>query len=266
MRVHPCMAATSLFMAGLLAGCATVVRPFVSGSASAPDAPPAASPPVAPGVEAARAPDEPPAARPTALPLEAPPYAARPSAQETCGATPCAPICGLPCESGRGGWHVRALGGYGFSLGEDPANPCNYFGGDIGYTLCGTKCGCWGIDAFYRTQSPRFERDPGGEDGGDFHFVGVKLTYERSIHGRWYGWAGAGPEHFWTDGYLDDDSGFGVFAEAGIGYMLSCSWRLRAGVEVHGLDTDVGRQSTADDGQSRWLWLVAPVVGLEFDF
>jgi hypothetical protein len=156
--------------------------------------------------------------------------------------------------------------GYAFSFGEDSADPCLYLGGDIGYTPCGTKCGCWGFDLFYRTQSVQFDRDPAGADGGDFHFVGVKLTYERSIHGRWYAYAGAGPEYFWTNDYIDDDSGFGIFAEAGIGYMLTRTLRLRFGVEAHGLDTDVGRQSPADDGQSRWLWLVAPVAGLEFSF
>jgi len=35
---------------------------------------------------------------------------------------------------------------------------------------------------------------------------------------------------------------------------------------VHGMNTHVGRESAADDGESRWLWVVAPVVGLEFDF
>ncbi len=266
MQAHLGTATTILLTAGLLAGCATAGRTFASGSSSAPDTPPAASPPAAPDAAEPPAPAAAPATKPSVLPVEAPPYAGSSYADVGCGPAPCAPICGLPCENGCGGWHVRAGVGYAFSLGEDPADPCVYFGADIGYTFCGTKCGCWGIDAFYRTQSAQFDRDPGGEDGGDFHFVGVKLTYERTIQGRWYGWAGAGPEYFWTSDYLDDDSGIGGFAEVGIGYMLSRSVRLRAGVEVHLMNTDVGRQSVADDGESRWLWLVAPVVGLELTF
>jgi hypothetical protein len=161
---------------------------------------------------------------------------------------------------------VRGVGGRGFWAGEDPAEPCNQYGFDFGHTFCGTRCGCWGIDTFYRTHTAQFERDPGGADGGTFHHVGVKVTYERSLRGRWYVWGGAGPEYVWTTDYLDDDSAFGVFAEAGIGFVLNCSLRARLGVEVHGFETDVGRQSLADDGQSRWLWLIAPVAALEFDF
>jgi hypothetical protein len=37
-------------------------------------------------------------------------------------------------------------------------------------------------------------------------------------------------------------------------------------VNVHGMDTDAARFSPADDGESRWLWVIAPVVELEFAF
>ena len=225
-------AASILLMAGALAGCATVSGPRPSGSAGAADEPLATT------------------------------RAAAPVAAPRCAPAPCAPLCGLPCESGEASWHVRAVGGVATWAGDDPGNPCTYLGADIGRTLCG----CWGIDAFYRTQSARFDRDPAGLDGGDIHHLGVKATYERSLGGRFYAWGGVGPEYFWTSDYLDDDSGFGAFGEAGLGFVLNRTWRARLGVNVHGFDSDVARRSPADDGRSRWLWVIAPVAGLEIDF
>ena len=41
---------------------------------------------------------------------------------------------------------------------------------------------------------------------------------------------------------------------------------LRAGVNVHGMETKVTRRLPANDGQDRWLWIIAPVVEVEFSF
>ncbi len=209
-----------------------------------------------------------PAAIPVAFayttPCAPPPCAPPPCAPPPCAA-PCPPEpCGLPCERCESDWHVRALGGFSFWLGTDAGDNCGYVGADVGRNLCGS---CWSIDGFWRGHSAQFDRDPSGHDGGTWNHVGVKASYERSLGGgRWFAYGGAGPEYFWTNDYLHDDSGFGVFGEAGIGYVVSRHFRVRAGLDVHGMYTDAGRQSPADDGNSRWLWVVAPVVGLEFDF
>jgi len=50
---------------------------------------------------------------------------------------------------------------------------------------------------------------------------------------------GAGPEYSWSSDRLQSDSGVGVYADAGLGYILSSHIRLRAGVNLHGLSTDV---------------------------
>jgi len=156
------------------------------------------------------------------------------------------------------------VGGITTWFGEDPADDCGYYGVDVGRSICTS---CWSIDAFWRGHTAQFDRDPIGEDGGTWNHVGIKLTFEKSFGGsRWYGWVGAGPEYFWTNDYLHDDDGFGLFGEAGIGYVINRHLRVRAGVNVHAMDTSVGRQSPLDDGESRWLFAVAPVIGLEFDF
>jgi len=235
-------------VATLTGGCATArLGPVLSGSASddgsgsRPSAPTAAPLPD-PGAMAAN----------RVVPCDAP------------MACPCPPQCGLPCERGQGGWNLRALGGLAFWGGTDAADDCSYFGADVGHSFCGS---CWSLGGFWRTHTARFDRDPAGEDGGTWNHVGLKLSYERSLGGgRWYVWGGVGPEYFWTTDYLDDDSGFGVFGEAGLGYVVNRHWRILAGVNVHGMSTDVGRRSPADDGESRWLWIVAPVVGIQFDF
>lgn len=176
--------------------------------------------------------------------------------------------CGLPCADGISQWHVRGVLGYAFPFGDDAPNECVYWGVDVGRTFCG----CWGMDLFYRYNGNQFERDNPPQtrpniDGGKWHHVGMKFTYETALSGRLYMWAGVGPEYWWAQDFLlGDDSGFGVFGELGLGYVINQNWRVRAGVNVHGLDTDITRKSAADDGKSRWLWFVAPVIEIEFAF
>lgn len=212
-----------------------------------------------------------------------------PPAAAPCAPAPCAPPppCGLPCERGEGDWHVRALAGVPFQFGTDAGEGCFYWGVDVGTT----RCNCVGYDAFYRTMScdndPRslgpipsptarlasrpiaaeYDRNDYGKDGGQTHFVGVKATYQRSLgNSAFYGYGGIGPEYFWTNKYIDNDDGFGGFAEAGIGWKFAPWGSLRAGVDIHGDSTSVTRKDEADSGDSRFLWTVAPNLGLEFDF
>lgn len=228
----------------------------VTSTWSAPPAPPAAAP--APVVNA------------TPYATTTPTYVSQPCPPAPC-APPAAPArtwsgCGLPCSDGLSMWHVRGVIGEAFFEGTDPADNCLYWGGDLGRTFCG----CWGLDAFYRYHSGQLDRQNLGDprkDGGSWNHVGVKLTYESQLgSSRFYWWVGAGPEYFWTKDYLTNDTGFGVFAEAGVGYLINQNLRIRAGVNAHGLDTDVTREFPADDGQSRWLWILAPVIELEIDF
>lgn len=225
------------------------------------------------------APPAPPAAPPAAV-VNATPYAtATPAATPTYVAQPCPPTpvapaaaparswsgCGLPCADGLSMWHVRGVIGEAFFEGTDPADNCLYWGADLGRTFCG----CWGLDVFYRYHGDQFPRQGGTltKDGGSWSHVGVKATYQSSFgQSRFYWWIGAGPEYFWTQDYLDDDSGFGVFAEAGVGYQLSKNLAVRAGVNAHAMDTTVGRLNPADDGVSRWLFVIAPVLELELNF
>ena len=255
MRAATCVLGVVVVVAGLTTGCASSRRaPFPSGSASeAKDVPPppAAARPVTQGL-----------ARPAAPALQPLPPCAPPPC--TPPAEACWSGCGLPCEQGLGGWHVRALGGVSYWTGTDAADNCGYFGADIGHSLCGS---CFGVDGFYRQHTAQFDRLPSGQDGGTFHSVGAKATYQRSFNGsRWFGWVGAGPEYFWTTDYLHDDSGFGVFGEGGLGYVVSRHVTIRAGVNVEGMYTSVGRKDPVNDGDNRWLWVVAPVIGLEIDF
>lgn len=177
--------------------------------------------------------------------------------------------CGLDCLRGVSRWHVRGVAGFVFYEGDDPADDCGYGGVDIGRTFCG----CWSLDAYYRWNSGQFDRaDPGSalaEDGGDWHHVGLKVGLETPLGGRnsrFYLWGGLGAGWFWTEGYADDDDGFEGFAEAGLGFLLSSNLRIRVGVNVHGMDTSVGRLNPADDGEDRWLWLIAPVAEVELTF
>ncbi len=183
------------------------------------------------------------------------------------------PCAGLACCQGISQWHIRAVGGGSFFFGDDAPEECSYFGADIGRTFCG----CWGLDAYYRHNTGRLDRQvitgqaapvtQIDEDGGEWHHVGLKATIERPLYGnRLYGWAGVGAGYYWTEGYINDDDGFEGYAEAGIGYMLTSRLRLRAGVNVHAMDTEVTREDPADDGDSRWLFLVAPVLELEATF
>lgn len=176
--------------------------------------------------------------------------------------------CWLPCENGISTWHVRGLIGFVTYVGDDPGEDCGYWGLDIGRTFCG----CWGLDVFYRWNSGQFDRlQLGGgtfEDGGDWHHVGVKVTYEGRIgdNPRWTWWVGLGPEYYWTEDYMDDDSGFGIYAEAGVSFAVMENLRIRLGVGIHGMDTDVTRENPIDDGDNRWLWVIGPHIGLEYSF
>ena len=176
--------------------------------------------------------------------------------------------CGLPCEGGGQQWHVRGLFGRAFFSGTDEASDCTYWGADLGTNFCGS---CWGIDAFFRRHSGRFDRmvpgGPNGRDGGNFNHIGLKLTFQQGIsNSNFYWWFGIGPAYFESEDYLVNDDGFGVFGEIGLGYNFSRNVRLRGGVNVHGFDTVVGRLDPADDGNSRFLLVFAPVIGLELSF
>lgn len=172
---------------------------------------------------------------------------------------------GLPSDNGISMWYLTGVFGRSFHSGDDPADPCWYWGFDAGRSFCGN----WGMDTFYRYHSGQYERDQRGQpsmDGGSTNHVGFKLTYDIPLAGDFYIWTGAGPEYWWTQDYLNDDSGVGVYAESGLGWVITRRLRLRAGVNVHGMDSDVTRKDPANDGQSRWLWVVAPVVQAEFAF
>ncbi len=210
---------------------------------------------------------------PAAPIVNATPYAAAPCAPPAAPAPVAAPAparswsgCKLPCADGLSMWHVRGVIGEAFSFGDDSIDNCLYWGADVGRTFCG----CWGLDLFYRYHSGQLDRERQGDptkDGGGWHHVGAKVTFEGQLGtSRFYWWAGAGPEYFWTEDYLTNDEGFGVFAEAGLGYLINQTFRVRLGVNAHGMDTDVTRKLPADDGQSRWLWVLAPVIELEIDF
>jgi hypothetical protein len=228
-------------------GAPTVVVPMAGGPVPCP--PPAAV--VAP------------AAAPMAAPMAGPAPAPAPLLERAW------PGCGLPCEYGISMWHVRAVGGFAWFTGDDPGEGCMYWGADIGRTFCG----CWGLDAFYRYNPVKFDRlvGPAGgmdQDGGVIHHVGVKLTYEKSIaNSKFYVWGGIGPEFWWTQDLLDDDSGFGAFGEIGLGYILNRTFRIRGGLNAHWMpDIAAGRFNPADDGEGRALWVFAPVLELEVDF
>jgi hypothetical protein len=288
----------SVLAAGVVVGCAdrATVR-YRPGYAPAP-APAVASAPVyrgpssggdywttpPPGGYSAPVYSQPAATGPCAPPPCAPPP------PPPCEPPPCAPPppppCGLPCETGVSNWHVRGVIGFPFQFGTDAGTGCNYWGVDVGTT----RCNCWGIDAFFRTAScsddlnqggigptpsptarveaVKFDRDGAGEDGGQFNWVGLKATYEHSISpaNRIYGWVGAGPEYFWTNDYLHDDDGFGAFVDAGLGWRFASWGALRLGVDLHADYTSVGRQSPSNDGSERWLFTLAPTLGLEIDF
>jgi len=209
------------------------------------------------------------AAAPATSPAPAPVTPRTPVGARSAWAVPAGTYtCGLPCKDGISQWHLRGVLGYATFSGTDSPENCTYWGLDVGRTFCG----CWGWDLYYRYNSGRFTREPTPgvtfKDGGEFHHFGTKLTYERGFgrNSRLYWWTGFGGGYFTTSKYIANDEGFEVFGEAGLGYVLSRSWRLRAGVDVHGMDTDVTRRLQDDDGQSRWLWIVAPVVEVEFSF
>lgn len=205
-------------------------------------------------------------------------YAAAPAGQ------PCAPCatetrnvwavpercysgCGLPCAQGISMWHVRPVVGLATFAGDDAAENCIYYGLDFGRTFCG----CWGLDVYYRYNSGRFTREPTPgitfKDGGAFHHVGVKFTYDWNFGSSPFSaFGGIGGGYFWTEDYLNDDSGPELFLEAGVAWHLGRNWAIRGGVNAHVMDTDVTRRNPADDGKSRILWVIAPVIELEARF
>lgn len=210
-----------------------------------------------------------PVAGPTVVSQACPPEPCAPQATTTQLVTPERTYSGCwpPCNDGISQWHGRAVVGMAFSEGTDPFIECSYYGLDVGRTFCG----CWGLDLYYRYNSGRFKRDPAtgfSRDGGSWHHFGAKITFEKSFgrSSKFYAWGGLGAGYFTTADYIDDDSGFEIFGEAGLGYNVSRNWRLRAGVNIHGMDTSVTRFSPADDGDSRWLWIIAPVIELEGSF
>lgn len=233
-------------------------------------------------------PIEPPCPPPCAAPAYVPAYTPPECPAPVCEPCAPAPVCGLPCEQRKNEWHVRAVAGKAFQFGADAGDGCFYYGADIGQV----RCHCIGYDLFYRTTScdegkgllglapipdptasivlpVEFPRNGSStKDGGRISWVGAKATYQRSIvpAAHIYGWVGAGPEFFWTKDYLHDDTGFGVFAELGLGWRFSTWGALRVGVDVHADWTSVGRKAPADDGKDRLLWTVVPTIGLEIDF
>ena len=210
------------------------------------------------------------------------PMAAAPVAAAPCD--PCAPVvsttrgvwttpercyngCGLPCAQGISMWHIRPVFGWATFHGDDDAESCIYYGVDIGRTFCG----CWGLDLYYRYNSGRFTREPSPgltfKDGGGWHHVGVKFTYDWAFGGGPFSaFAGIGGGYYWTEEYIANDDGPEVFLEGGVAWHLNRNWALRGGVNVHGMDTKVTRRLPVNDGKSRWLWIVAPVIELEARF
>ena len=176
--------------------------------------------------------------------------------------------CWPPCNEGISSWHARGVYGLATSAGTDPFSSCVYYGVDVGRTFCG----CWGLDAYYRYNSGRFDRNPGPgqafKDGGEWHHFGAKVTFEKSFgqDSKLYAWGGLGAGYFTTSNYIADDDGFEVFGEAGLGYNLSRNWAVRGGVNIHGMDTEVTRELPVNDGKSRWLWILAPVIEIEGRF
>ncbi len=173
----------------------------------------------------------------------------------------------LACERGRGQWHLRAKSGWAWWFGSDSGDSGAVAGADLGYTFDG----CVGVDVFYRFAATRNDRTTGGttiEDAGDFHFLGLKATYESQITstGPWFFWAGLGGGYQWSARFMNNDTGFGLLGDAGIGYLASRNIRIRFGVQIEALLTSAGRNDPIDDGTKRWLTSVAPTLGVEFDF
>ena len=192
---------------------------------------------------------------------------AQPAAPAPAAAT--APRCfTLSCERKENGWHVRANAGAAFWAGPDSGDIGLYGGVDLGYTMCD----CIGFDAFYRYAGTQFDRTlPNGllEDSGDFHTVGLKATFDKSFgeNSRWYWFAGLGAGYYKSRRFQVDDDGVSAFGEAGLGWMLSNSLRLRLALNVHTLfNAKVGRNNPANDNSGRTLWLFAPTLGFDLDF
>ena len=140
---------------------------------------------------------------------------------------------------------------------------------DVGRTFCG----CWGLDFFYRWHGCQFDRalvgtTALGQDGGGFHHIGGKITWETSFGGsRFFWYVGVGGSYWWTQDLVTNDQGGALFGETGFGYVISQSIRVRVGVDVHGIfSTDATRAQPGNDGSTRSLWVFAPNAGIEIDF
>lgn len=169
----------------------------------------------------------------------------------------------VPDAPGSKPWRVRLIGGVGIATGDDAPDSEGQLAMDVGRVLPGGV----EVDIFWRTQRAPFDREPNGTDCGVIYFLGAKASGEWPLaSSRYYAWGGLGAGAFWTDSYIDNDSGFGVMGEGGLGYVLSANARLRLGVGLQGIDSEVGRNDPADDGSSRWLLIFAPALQLEFHF
>jgi hypothetical protein len=177
-----------------------------------------------------------------------------------------APECPV-CAAGSA-WHARVAGGVLFGvLGTDYPNFGYCAGLDVGHTFPSG----FGVDAFYRVQFLSFERsnDPTlTRDGGHFQHLGMKLTYEtdHDSGARVGVYGGIGPTYTWSDNFQSISTGIGGFGEAGVSWRVFDRVHLRFGVEAHAFQTDVGRYDIGNDGHDRWVYTVAPVIGVEFDF
>jgi hypothetical protein len=162
------------------------------------------------------------------------------------------------------------MGGFAWFEGDDAPEGCMYWAAEIGRTFCG----CWGLGLFYAYTPAEFDRFvPAGAagqtvDGGVFHHVGIKFTFEKSIaDSRFYVHGGIGPEYWWSQDFIVDDEGFGVFGEIGVGYVFSRNFRAILGLNAHWMfDCRTGRYFPEDDDEGRDLWIVAPVLGIEVHF
>jgi hypothetical protein len=221
----------------------------------------AGPPPVVGGPMVAPPPPPPATTYPVAPAAQAP--AAPLQQRQWCG-------CGLPCEYGLSMWHVGIAGGFAFFEGDDAPEGCAYWAAEFGRTFCG----CWGLGLFYAYTPAEFDRfvavGAAGQtvDGGIFHHVGIKFTFEKSIgNSRFYVHGGLGPEFWWSQDFIVDDEGFGLFGEIGVGYVFNRNFRATLGLNGHLMfDCNTGRYFPADDDEGRDLFIWAPVLGIEVHF
>lgn len=196
---------------------------------------------------------------PSPIPTEAPPFPLPPASRTTAAVS--------RLVTPKASWFVRPVGGYAWRLGSDSGDPGLYAGVDLGHRAVSG----WGIAAGYRWAEATFDRlQPGGwlEDGGGWHHVGLKAVFEKPpCNGRgFYFWSGLGAEYVMATDYEGDANGWGAFAELGVGYAVSERFRLLCGVNAHATRTAAARYDPADDDTERWIFTIAPVLGVELDF